>query len=94
MSATSEHLHARLSLLPSFFPDLVLPELRGRGLITGIAFKNPAHPAQVAQLARERGVLLLTAGSDAVRLVPSLNVSKDEVDLAMDVIESCLALLK
>lgn len=45
------------------------------------------------QMARERGVLVLTAGSDAVRLVPSLNVSKEEVNLAMDVIESCLGVV-
>lgn len=94
MNATSTHLQTRLALLPSFFPDIIKSEVRGRALITGIAFKNPAHPAQVTQLARERGVLLLTAGSDAVRLVPSLNVSKEEVDIAVDVIESCLALLK
>lgn len=40
-------------------------------------------------MARERGVLLLTAGSDAVRLVPSLNVGKGGVDYALDVLEGC-----
>lgn len=47
-------------------------------------------PAEVVRMSRERGVLLLTAGSDAVRLVPSLTVKKDEVDFAVDVIESVL----
>jgi acetylornithine aminotransferase len=93
MKVVSSHLHSRLALLPSFFPDIIQTEVRGRGLITAIAFKNSEHPAKVAQLARERGVLLLTAGSDAVRLVPSLNVTREEVDLALDVIESSLALL-
>lgn len=79
--------------MPSFFPDIIEKEIRGRGLITGIAFKNPEHPTKVVKFARERGVLLLTAGSDAVRLVPSLNVTKEEVDLALDVIESSIALL-
>lgn len=37
---------------------------------------------------------MLTAGKDAVRIVPSLNAEKDEVDLAVDVIESCLVVLK
>lgn len=94
MNEVSAHLRARLSLLPTFFPTLVHPELRGKGLITGFALKDPSHPAKVAQMARERGVLLLTAGTDAIRLVPSLNVSKEEVDLAMDVIESSLGLLR
>lgn len=94
MTAVSAHLRSRLTLLPAFFPALVIPELRGRGLITGFALKDPSHPAKVAQMARERGLLLLTAGSDAIRLVPSLNVTKEEVDLAMDVIESSLSLLR
>lgn len=45
-------------------------------------------------MARERGVLLLTAGTDAVRLVPSLNVNKEEVDVCVDVLESCLSILR
>ncbi|KAF8313073.1 acetylornithine and succinylornithine aminotransferase [Clavulina sp. PMI_390] len=94
LSSVSAHLRSRLAQLPLFFPDLIHPELRGRGLISGIAFKNPSHPGQIMQMARERGVLLLTAGSDAVRLVPSLNVSQEEVDMVLDVIESCLPLLK
>ena len=48
---------------------------------------------RLVELARERGVLLLTAGADCVRLVPSLNVSEEEVSHAVDVIESCLSLL-
>ena len=45
------------------------------------------------KLARERGLLVLTAGSDAVRLLPSLNISREEADLAADVLESSLGLL-
>jgi acetylornithine aminotransferase len=45
------------------------------------------------EAARQRGVLLLTAGKDAVRLVPSLNVERAEIDFAIDVIESVLSTL-
>lgn len=54
---------------------------------------HEGHPQRLIELARERGVLLLTAGKDCVRLVPSLNVSEEEVSHAVDVIESCLGLL-
>ncbi|KDQ07613.1 hypothetical protein BOTBODRAFT_38695 [Botryobasidium botryosum FD-172 SS1] len=87
------HLSSRLEKLRQAFPEILSPEVRGRGFIVGLAFKDPAHPAQVVKMARERGVLLLTAGDDAVRLVPSLNVKGEEVDFAMDVVESCLSLL-
>ena len=58
----------------------------------GIPFRKERAdaPSELVKRARERGVLLLMAGSDAVRLVPSLNVSIEEVDMAVDVIESVL----
>jgi acetylornithine aminotransferase len=87
---TSAYLEGRLEHLPKWFPDILQSNIRGRGLIRGIGFKNEAHPGQVVQLARERGVFVLTAGKDAVRLVPSLNVKMDEVDMVVDVLEGCL----
>ncbi|KAF8452453.1 acetylornithine and succinylornithine aminotransferase [Boletus edulis BED1] len=90
----SAYLDSRLGYLVQWFPDLIHDKIRGRGLLRGLGFKNVAHPGQVMQLARERGVLVLTAGKDAVRLVPSLNVSKDEVDVAIDVLEACLTVLR
>lgn len=94
MHATAAHLYQRLRVLPEWFPKLVGPGIRGRGLILGIPFLERGNPARLVQMARERGVLLLTAGADAVRLVPSLNVSRAEVDVAVDVIESCLTLMR
>lgn len=90
---TSTYLQARLNQLPKWFPDVLLPTVRGRGLILGLGFKDASHPGKLVSLARERGVLVLTAGKDAVRLVPSLNVGREEVDLAVDVLESCLGKL-
>jgi acetylornithine aminotransferase len=94
VAEVSAYLTARLELLPKWFPGIVQERVRGRGLIRGLGFENGEHPAKVVELARERGVFLLTAGKDAVRLVPSLTIGKKEVDEAMDVLESCLALLK
>ena len=59
----------------------------------GLGFKHTADPGKLVQLARERGVLILTAGKDAVRFVPSLNIGREEVDKAVDVLESCLGVL-
>ncbi len=90
---TSAYLTSRLEQLPRWFPEVLQPHIRGRGLILGLGFKDPSNPSRIVQLARERGVFVLTAGKDAVRLVPSLNVGKGEVDFAVDVIESCLGVL-
>ncbi|KAI0370201.1 acetylornithine and succinylornithine aminotransferase [Pilatotrama ljubarskyi] len=90
---TSEYLEERLSLLTKWFPNILDEKVRGRGLIRGLGFKDTSHPGRVVDMARERGVLLLTAGQDAVRLVPSLNIGAGEVGHAMDVLESCLGVL-
>jgi acetylornithine aminotransferase len=37
---------------------------------------------------------LLTAGSDAVRCVPPLIITKEECDMAVGVMESCLSILQ
>lgn len=93
VSETSAYLMGRLNLLPKWFPNILQSNVRGRGLILGLGFKDATIPGKVVSMARERGVFVLTAGSDAVRLVPSLNVSKEEVDFAVDVIEGCLGSL-
>lgn len=90
---TSAYLTGRLSQLPKWFPDTLESDIRGKGLILGLGFKNPEDPGRVVSMARERGVFVLTAGKDAVRLVPSLNVQKEDVDFCVDVLESCLASL-
>ena len=90
MEDVSEYLGERLSKLPKWYPDILREDTRGRGLIRGLGFKDTRTPGKIVELARHRGVLVLTAGADAVRLVPSLSVRKEEVDLAVDVLESCL----
>jgi acetylornithine aminotransferase len=94
LAETSEHLDKLLQRLPQLFPTIVGGPLRGRGLIRGIPFKDLKAPAELVKLARERGVLLLTAGSDAVRCVPPLVITKEECDKAVGVMESCLTILQ
>ncbi len=87
---TSKYFIQRLEMLPRWFPSILQPVVRGRGHILGLGFKDVNNPARLISMARERGLILLTAGKDAVRLVPSLNVEKADIDVAVDVIESCL----
>ena len=69
-------------------------EVRGMGLISGVALDRPA--GSVVDAARARGLLVLTAGAgDVVRLVPPLTISEAEVEegvaLLADVIKGELA---
>jgi acetylornithine aminotransferase len=90
MKDVSAYFGDRLSKLPEWYPNILEENIRGRGFIRGLGFKERSHPGKILEMARERGVFVLTAGKDAVRFVPSLNVGKEEVDLAVNVLESCL----
>ncbi|KAJ7276151.1 acetylornithine aminotransferase [Mycena haematopus] len=92
IAATGVHLGARLDELPVRFPAVLEGTVRGRGLIRGLGFldADKGHPGAVVELARARGVFVLAAGKNVVRIVPSLNVGRAEVDAAVDIIAGCI----
>lgn len=60
-------------------------EIRGKGLLIGAALK-PQHAGKardILQAAAEAGVMILTAGTDVIRLVPSLIITLEEIDEGM-----------
>ena len=63
-------------------------EVRGQGLLVGVSLTRAAAPIMAA--ARERGVLILTAGDNILRLAPPLIVNKAEIDTAVATIAACL----
>ncbi|KAF7353007.1 5-aminolevulinate synthase [Mycena venus] len=91
INATSVYLNERLGELPAKFPGVLESKVRGRGLIRGLGFLDAGHPGSVVEKARAEGVFVLTAGKNVVRIVPSLNVGREEVDTAVDVIAGCIA---
>ena len=60
----------------------------GMGLMIGI--KPVKSATEVVAAAREKGVLCLTA-KDKVRLLPPLNISNDDLKIAISVIKEALA---
>ncbi|WFD32430.1 acetylornithine transaminase [Malassezia sp. CBS 17886] len=96
VDAQSTHLRARLRRITELFGDLVDAETspRGHGLLLGVSMRTPEHAGRVVFLARQRGLLILSAGSDTLRFVPSLTLSAEHVDAAMDILESCLLVLR
>ncbi|SGY21261.1 BQ5605_C016g08216 [Microbotryum silenes-dioicae] len=93
VTSTSKVLRERLATLPGLFPRLIAGPPRGRGLIMGIPFTRDEYVQRVLKLARERGVLLLGCGKSTVRFVPSLIITTEEIEKAMDVLESCLVVV-
>jgi 4-aminobutyrate aminotransferase len=48
---------------------------------------------RIVELAFERGVLFLGCGPSTVRIAPPLVVTKDEADVAIDVLEECISIV-
>jgi 4-aminobutyrate aminotransferase len=75
-------------------------DVRGRGLMIGVEIvkdqKTKEYGAdlrdRIIELAFERGLLFLGCGPSTIRIAPALVVSKDEADVAVDVLDECIAL--
>ena len=87
IAAKGERLGARLKAL-AVKPTRVR-EARGRGLMWGVELSEAAAPVVAA--ARERQLLIASAGPNVLRLVPPLIVSESEIDRAVDVLAEILA---
>ena len=92
------HLISHMRDWPARFP--IVGEVRGLGLMLGIELvrdqqsktKAPELRDRVVDLAFERGLLILGAGDNTVRLSPALIITRDQCDFALDTLEECLTL--
>ncbi len=77
-------------------------DVRGRGLMVGVELVKDKQTKEyaaderdrVVELAFERGVLFLGCGPSTVRISPSLVVTKDEADVAVNVLEECISIVE
>jgi 4-aminobutyrate aminotransferase len=75
-------------------------DVRGRGLMIGLEFVTDKQTKQqanaerdrVVELAFERGVLFLGSGPSTIRIAPPLITTKEQADVAIDVLEECVEL--
>jgi 4-aminobutyrate aminotransferase len=90
------HMLARMKEWPKRHPQV--GDVRGLGLMIGIELvkdqatkeRAPELRDRVVQQCFERGLLLLGAGPNTIRICPPLVIAKDQADFAMDTIEACL----
>jgi acetylornithine/N-succinyldiaminopimelate aminotransferase len=65
-------------------------EIRGKGLMIGISL-NGIVPKEVAAACVENGLLILTAGTDALRMLPPLTITHEELDKGLDILKAMLS---
>jgi diaminobutyrate-2-oxoglutarate transaminase len=88
VAAKSMHLEERLqSFVDRFSPDIT--EVRGRGMMRGLLFADPALAASVTANAFERGLIIERAGSydEVVKFLMPLTTTVAELDEALDILD-------
>ncbi len=80
---TAPYLEERLDALCAKY-DCIL-ERRGSGLMQGLVFDRPVGP--VITKAMEHGLILINAGSDILRFVPPLVITKDDIDEMISILD-------
>lgn len=73
----------------------VLTAVRGRGLIVGYQLSDEAKgkAAEVITAARERGLLVITAGDGVIRIVPPLVISAEEINSGLDILDQAMGVV-
>ncbi|MEL7084772.1 MAG: aspartate aminotransferase family protein [Cyanobacteria bacterium J06597_1] len=83
-----QQLRQGLAAFPGKYPAIV-ESVRGWGLIDGLVVKIPA--GDIVKQAIAAGLLLVPAGKHVVRLVPPLNITAEEIDIALERLERAIA---
>jgi acetylornithine/succinyldiaminopimelate/putrescine aminotransferase len=63
--------------------------VRGAGLLVGLELRQPAAPVIAA--AREKGLIVIGAGENVLRLAPPLIVTREEIDTAVATLKAILS---
>jgi len=90
VSEKGAYLRSKLEQLVTKYPD-TCKAVRGFGLMNGMVLSTP--PREVVEACFAKGLLVLSAGSDVLRFVPPLVISKDEIDVAVTIVDEVLATL-
>ncbi len=77
----------RQTLTKSKLP--LVKNIRGLGLMIGIEVSCP--PDEIQKKALEKGLLILTAGKNVVRLLPPLTISEIEIKKGLSILLKCLS---
>jgi len=96
IGARHQQLQFSLQHLQHQFPEDII-DVRGRGLMLGIAFYDPAQAAAISRECFNRHLILERCGNEdqVIKFFPPLTISADDLqqglDIFADVVRHCLA---
>ncbi|MBR6665812.1 MAG: aspartate aminotransferase family protein [Lachnospiraceae bacterium] len=62
---------------------------RGKGLMQGLVFNKPV--GEIIARAMEKGLILINAGTNIIRFVPALTITKENVDEMIGILKECIS---
>lgn len=83
---SGEHLLAGLRKIAECRDDV--KEVRGRGLMIAIELSGPARP--IVDRALEHGLVINATAGTVLRFLPPLNITKEEIDEGLSILEEVL----
>tara|TARA_B110000444_G_C18324533_1_gene359976 strand:- start:213 stop:545 length:333 start_codon:yes stop_codon:yes gene_type:complete len=81
---SSRYFNYKLNELKKEFPKII-KEVRGVGLLIGLQLFN--DQAKFVQKLMDQKLLTIRAAENVIRILPPLNVKKQEIDLAIKIIK-------
>jgi acetylornithine/N-succinyldiaminopimelate aminotransferase len=87
VAARGAYFLEKLELLKKKFSGEV-QEVRGKGLILGLELNSSG--LEVQRSCREKGLLINCIGGKILRFLPPLNVTKEEIDSAMEILQNTM----
>lgn len=87
VKTNGKYLTEKLNELKAKYDCIV--DVRGMGFMQGMELNKPVAP--VIATAIDNGLLLVNAGSSIIRFVPSLIATKEDIDKAMEILDTALA---
>ena len=84
IDAKSDYMKGKLLELKEKYPSKIT-EIKGMGLLIG--FKLEGSPKEFMAKALEKGLLVIYANNNVVRLLPPLNVTEEEIDAAIELLD-------
>jgi len=67
---------------------------KGSGMLRGFELNENVSASDFARVAREKGLLLVGAAENTIRLLPPLNTSEDEINEAFNTLSQVILALK
>lgn len=86
VASVSAYLEEQLESLKAEHGDIV--DRRGRGLMQGLEFDHPV--GDIIKRALEEGLVLINAGTNVIRFLPPLVITREHVDEMITILKKCL----